>query len=375
MALKDQENLIPAPTPPVQFPIPQFVILDKEVDTLIRTVEARQAFKVSGAGLTVAVLDTGLRVTHEDFTGRVPAQRNFTADNEGNVNDASDHNGHGTNVGGIIVASGLHNGIATGASIIPLKVLSNDGGGSFAAVVEALNWVLDNHVKYNITVVSLSLGNTANYPDDESFRDDNVTELIIRLRNLRIPVVIAAGNEYFRFREHGMSYPAIIRECVSVGAVYDANVGSRAYASGALAHSTAADRITPFSQRLHVTDHEECRTDIFAPGAPITSSGISSNVGESIQDGTSQATPVISGVLLLMQEFYLKTTRELPEVDFLVECLRNGAVQINDGDDEADNVPHTHQNFWRVDALGALDAVRRKLQIGLLATARPLRFV
>ncbi|MCF0068870.1 S8 family serine peptidase [Dyadobacter sp. CY261] len=375
MALTDAENLIPVPVPPVQFQIPQLLILDREVDTLIRTVEARRAFRVSGAGLTVAVLDTGLRVTHQDFAGRVPTQRNFTADNNGDPNNASDGNGHGTNVAGIIVASGLHNGIAPMASVIPLKVLSNNGGGSFEAVVDALDWVLDNHLKYNITVVSLSLGNTANYAGDEEFRNSDLHERILQLKNLRIPVVIAAGNEYFRFQQQGMSFPAIIRECVSVGAVYDANVGPRSYQSGAQAETTAADCITPFSQRLHQTSHTHCRTDIFAPGAPITSSGISSDMGESVQDGTSQATPVISGVLMLMQEYFLKTTRKLPEVDFLVECLRNGAVKIHDGDDEVNNVTPTRVDYLRVDALDALDAVRRQLQIGLLATASPLQFI
>jgi hypothetical protein len=53
--------------------------------------------------------------------------------------------------------------------------------------------------------------------------------------------------------------------------------------------------------------------------------------------------------------------------------LRNGAVVINDGDDEQDNVPHTGRNFLRLDAMSALDAVRRILQINLLSTATAFR--
>src|SRR6266446_874342 len=92
---------IPNPEPPAQFKTKQIRILDAEVDTLIRVRRARQTFSVSGTGLTVAVLDTGLRTTHIDFAGRVRAQRNFTSDNGGDENNAADGNGHGTNVGGI----------------------------------------------------------------------------------------------------------------------------------------------------------------------------------------------------------------------------------------------------------------------------------
>lgn len=373
MAPNLTDHLIPAPVPPVQFPVAQIMVLDLEVDTLIRTVKARNSFKVTGAGLTVAVLDTGLRTTHIDFTGRIPIQRNFTADNGGDPDDASDGNGHGTNVGGIIVASGIHTGIAPDASIIPMKVLANSGGGSFEAVRDALNWIIDNQATHRISVVSLSLGDSQNYTSDTDFKDHEVQKAISKLRELRIPVVVAAGNEYFKFKLQGMSFPAILRETISVGAVFDANVGSRSYQSGASASSTAADRITPFSQRLHESVETRTRIDIFAPGAPITSSGIESDRGESVQDGTSQATPVVSGVLLLMQEFYFRTKGELPEVDFLADCLRNGAVAIEDGDDEADNVPHTNRQFLRIDAMNALDAVRRKLQIELLSTAKAFR--
>ena len=366
---------IPSPEPPVQFPVRQIRIQDAEVDTLIRVIQARSSFLVNGSGLTVAVLDTGLRTTHVDFVGRVRSERNFTADNGGNSDDASDGNGHGTNVGGIIVANGNHVGIAPGASIIPLKVLSNGGGGSFEAVNQALQWVIDNHQTFNITVASMSLGAQTNDTDDAPFQTDATLALIRQLRDLNIPVVVAAGNDYFLFKAEGMGYPAIFRECISVGAVYDANVGPFSYVSGAQAFTTAADRLTPFSQRLHESTNPNTRTDIFAPGAPITSSGIASDVGESVDHGTSQATPVTSGVILLMQEFYLRTTGQMPSVETLMTCLRNGAVVINDGDDESDNVPHTGKNFLRIDAMSALDAVRRFLQVNLLSTARAYRAV
>lgn len=379
MNLHASPAVVPNPEPPVQFPVPQIQILDAEVDTLIRTAKARNSFNVSGKGLTVAVLDTGLRVTHRDFTGRIKAQRNFTTDNDSNVDDVSDGNGHGTNVTGIIAAQiGNHTGIAHGAGIVPLKVLLNNQPTPFTTSREALKWVLENHQQHNISVVSMSLGDQSSRQDDDLTADDEAVReigtLIRQLREVRIPVVAAAGNFYFTFGVQGMGFPAILRDAVSVGAVYDANIGHPpVYRSGAEAFSTAADRITPFSQRLHETTNPNCRTDIFAPGAPITSSGNSTDNGESVQSGTSQATPVISGVLLLMQELYKRTRGELPTVDLLVTCLRNGAVAIVDGDDEKDNVPHTGARFLRVDIMNALDAVRRQLQLELLSTATAFR--
>jgi hypothetical protein len=177
-----------------------------------------------------------------------------------------------------------------------------------------------------------------------------------------VAVVIAAGNDYFAHgSQQGMSFPAILRECISVGAVYDAPEGDFSYRSGAKAFSTRAGQITPFSQRLHYSVNRNTRTDIFAPGAPVTSAGNQGEHGESTQHGTSQATPVTVGLLLLMQEFYQRVTGELPVVDDLVTWLRRGGVTIHDGDDEDDNVEHTSLNFLRADALSALDAVRRHL--------------
>jgi subtilisin family serine protease len=282
--------------------------LPAELTPSIHLPEARNNFSVTGNGLTAAVLDAGLRITHVDFAGRVRAQRNFTTDNGGNPDDATDGQGHGTNVSGIIVANGIHKGVAPGADIIPLKVLTNTGGGSFDAIADALQWVLDHYVEHHISVASLSLGDAQNYASNEAFVDDRARNLIHALNEARIAVV-AAGNDFFTHHSaQGMSFPAICRETVSVGAVYDANVGPFSYENGAIAQSTTPGQITPFSQRLHESVSPTAFTDIFAPGAPITSSGINTDHGESVQHGTSQAAPVAVGVILLMQQFYLRHT-------------------------------------------------------------------
>ena len=364
------------PRAPVQIPravdAPQTELA--EASRLIRVFEARSHFNVRGDGLAAAVLDTGINSKHADFTGRILAQVNFTQDNGGAPNDATDGDGHGTNVAGIIAADGDHVGVAPGAGLVPMKVLGNNGSGSFADIDRALQWVLEHHATHNITVVSMSLGTSSNEASDTDLFDDPIRRSIKELTSKRIAVVVAAGNDYFRHgSRQGMGYPAIIRDCVSVGAVYDEDVGSMEYSDGATAFETGQDRLTPFSQRLHPSVNPDCYTRIFAPGAPIRSSGLPTGPnnfnGESVQDGTSQATPVISGVLLLMQQLYLRKTGRMPDVADLVDWLRRSAATIFDGDDERDNVENSNLSYRRVDAFAALELVSKRLDMQRMKAA------
>jgi subtilisin family serine protease len=354
----------------VQFDEPEVPFL-VEVDEYVRAHQARQLFQVSGQGLCAAVLDTGLNTRHVDFSGRIAAMRNFTPDNGGDADDVTDGNGHGTNVAGIVLAKGDHVGMAPEAMVAPLKVLANNGGGSFAWVDQALDWVLQNRADLNISAVCMSLGDGANYIDDEPFASTSVAQKIADLRAARVAVVVAAGNDYFTHgSRQGMGFPAIVRQTVSVGAVYDSEGGGFGYSSGAEAFSTREGQITPFSQRLHQSVNRATRTEIFAPGAPVTSSGINGRHGESIQHGTSQAAPVTAGIILLLQEFYLRYAGELPTVQLLINWLRRGGVSIRDGDDEDDNVQHTNLDFLRLDAVRALTAAHRELVRMHLTTDR-----
>ncbi|MFD3429170.1 S8 family peptidase [Nocardia fluminea] len=341
-----------------------------EVDLLVRAAEARTKFNVDGSGMTVAVLDTGLRTTHVDFAGRVRVGRNFTSDNNGSPTDPSDGQGHGTNVAGIICAGGVHTGMAPRANIVPVKVLGNSGGGSFLAIRDALLWVLANRESLGISAVCMSLGASDNNTSDADFAGDGIGEVMRKLTDAGVACCVAAGNDYFAHNSaQGMSYPAIFRHTISVGAVYDGDEGSFSYGSGATALSTAPDRITPFSQRLHSSVGGDCATDVFAPGAPTTSSGIRNDSGESIQHGTSQATPVVAGVVLLVQQFHLRVAGTMPSVADVRKWLLAGAVPIVDGDDEEDNVVHTGQTFSRISAFGALTACAKDVARSALIEA------
>lgn len=363
---------IPPDETPVQIPLPPFHAQLIETTELIRAREARNTFHVSGANLTAVILDTGIRETHSDFAGRIIAKRNFSTADSADPNIVTDRHGHGTNVAGIIGANGVHVGIAPGANLIVLKVLDDKGGGDFAAIDGALQWVLDNGEKLNVRVVNVSIGDGRNLTDDSSFATDSVRLKIAALRAKRVAVVVAAGNDYFRFSprsgsaiHQGMSFPAALRETVSVGAVYDASLGGFSYQSGAVVSKTRADQICVFSQRLHRDVNALTRTDIFAPGAVLTSSGINDDSGESAMQGTSQAAPVVSGTILLMQEHFFHLTHTFASIDDIEDALRSGAVVVRDTDEQIDNVQHTNLAFERLDVVNALTAVQQKQHLAL----------
>ena len=363
---EEEEILSLAPVEPPTPVDPSEQSFLPQVTDFLWVAQARDAFKVTGEGLTVAVLDTGLNTEHVDFAGRIVDQMNYTPDNGRNTKDATDGNGHGTNVTGIIAANKVNIGIAPGANIIPMKVLPDRTSGDFGWIADALQWVIDNRNAHNITAVCMSLGDSQNLTRDTFSLTSRVRwsirRKIQRLKDMRVAVVIAAGNDYARHRsQQGMSFPAIVRECISVGAVYDADGGGFSYNSGARAFSSKRGQITPFSQRLHSTVNSTTNTDIFAPGAPVTATGIGGPEESSTQSGTSQATPVVTGLILLLQEFYMRWQHELPTVEQLVRWLQEGGRVIFDGDDEDDNVKHTNLTYFRADALSALDVVRREI--------------
>ncbi len=336
----------------------------------MRAPEARRDFNVSGSGITVAVLDTGLRSTHVDFAGRVVPGRNFTSDYGGDPSEVTDGHGHGTSVAGIACAGRIHTGIAPNARIVPVKVLSNAGTGRFADIRDALDWLLDRRSMLGISALCLATGAADNRTTDTDMPGDAIGALLQELTDEGVCCCLAAGNDYYAHGGmQGMCYPAIFRQTISVGAVYDADEGSFRYRDGAKAFATDSDRLTPFTQRLHRTIGGPCATDTFAPGSPITSSGILNDTGESIQYGASQATPVVLGVVALLQSFHLRTTGHLPTVADVKRWLARGSTVVYDGADDHDNVNHTESTFPRVSALGSLLVCAKDLAVRELAEA------
>src|SRR3954451_13573344 len=143
----------------------------------------------TGAGATVAVIDTGIDTTG-DLAGQVVRSVDFTSEGDG-----ADHYGHGTFVAGLIAGTGAHSsgaieGVAPGAKLVSLKISGADGATDVTLVLEALEWLKDFAAAYNIRVVNLSLG----FATQQPYAVDPLDYAVERLWNAGITVVTAAGN-------------------------------------------------------------------------------------------------------------------------------------------------------------------------------------
>ena len=132
---------------------------------------------LDGSGIGIAILDSGMFTDHNAFkngtTSRVVYSQSFVPGESAIV----DGYGHGTHVGSLAAGSaarnnGAYRGIAPNANIINLKVLNNNGTGNTAWLLNALDWIKNNHQTYNIRVINLSLGG----PAIDSYTNDPVDD-------------------------------------------------------------------------------------------------------------------------------------------------------------------------------------------------------
>lgn len=283
------------------FEIETYALTDAESFALIRQPSA-QAGGFVGAGTSVAILDTGADYTRADLgactspgvpTGcRVAFAQDFAA-SDSNLDD----NGHGTNV------SGISAGVAPGANILALDVFT--GGGAYSNhIIDAINWAVANKATYKIASMNLSLGGGSSSVPCTS---DAMGIALGTARAAGIAPVVASGNNGYT---NMLSSPACAPAAISVGAVYDGNVGGVAYSSCTDA-ATAADKITCFSNSASFLT-------LLAPGARVTAAGIT-------MSGTSQAAPHVAGAIAVLAAAYPGES-----VDQLVARLTTTGTRITD---------------------------------------------
>ena len=322
-------------------------ITDAQSNSLIGLPDVFASTSYRGAGYSVAILDTGIDYNHVALGGgwgnRVVAGYDF----HNNDADPMDDNGHGTHVAGIVGSSDTtYSGIAPEVDLIALKVLGANGSGTFAAVESALQWVIANRATYNIVAVNMSLG-AGNYTSNPlTWLDDEFSTL----ENAGVFMSASSGNSFYSESSAlGLGAPAISSYTVSVGAVWDADVGGVSWSSGAIDFITAADRITSFTQRSSALD-------ILAPGAFVTSTYLNGTFAT--LGGTSMAAPIVAGAATLLHQAAIDTGQTtLANQDSLLSLMQGNGVPLLDGDDEVDNVTNSGLSFQRLDLDASMDAL------------------
>jgi aqualysin 1 len=200
------------------------------------------------------ILDTGIRLTHNEFTGRIGNGYDAITPG-GNANDCQ---GHGTHVAGTV--GGTTYGVAKAVKLHPVRVLSCGGSGSNSAVIAGVDWVKNNHIKP--AVANMSLGGGVSNALDSAVR---------RAVTAGVTFAVSAGNSNANACNFS---PARTDTAITVGS------------------TTNADARSSFS------NHGSC-LDVFAPGSSILSADYSSDTNTSTKSGTSMASPHVAGVAAL----------------------------------------------------------------------------
>lgn len=275
-------------------------------------VDAVEAWGVAtGAGVRVAVLDTGVATDNPDITPKVVSSRNFSG-----AATQEDYYGHGTHVAGIVAA--VHNsagvaGVCPACSIVDVKVLNDSGSGSTSSVANGIAWAAGPG---NADIINMSLGQRVSSRTLES--------AVNQAWNAGVVIVAAAGNGGSQAKIYPGAYPNVI----------------------AVAATDNNDAKASFSS------YGAKWVDVAAPGVSIYSTFPNHNFaleskdraeGYDIASGTSMASPVVAGVAALALSSHPAASNAA--VRAIVESTADGTV------------PGTG-SYWQYGRVNAYDAVR-----------------
>jgi serine protease AprX len=259
---------------------------------------------ITGRGVTVAYLDTGLW-PNTPLAKNSAGQGTFLAgydaiSNKLGTATVNDSNGHGTHIVSIAANSardttGRFIGVAPDSAKVVVEAFDLNGRGTYADVIRGLDWILANRATYNIRVLNLSFGATA----QSAYWNDPVNKAVMKLWQAGVVVVASAGN--WGPYAQSITVPGNTPYVITVGAMTDNYTPS----------NRADDRLASFSS-TGPTYEGFVKPEVVAPGGHL--SGIMNKTGVIakahpdfhdndkyfMMSGTSQAAAAVSGVVALM---------------------------------------------------------------------------
>ena len=272
-------------------PMPVYQKQDAQAFALTNT-DLAHAGGARGAGVTIAIIDDGIDHDHPAFGGqsaypnsKILGGRDF-ADNDSDPRVDCTAQSHGTSVAGVAAGNGGGiTGTAPDATLVFLKIQSASICGQNALdgdIAGAIDWAVTNRNTFGIKVISMSLGTSSTFTNPCSSIFE--ASALNAAQNAGMVTLVASGNSA---ASNGISSPACHPAAVSVGAVYDANIGGANF--GICNDSTTfADKVTCYS-------NSDTFLDLLAPShcalTATTGGGTTTCFG-----GTSSATPYAAGI-------------------------------------------------------------------------------
>lgn len=231
-----------------------------------------------GESVSIAVIDTGV-AEHKDLEKNILFFKDFI----NNKKIPYDDNGHGTEICGIIAAYGNnYTGIAPKANLVVLKALDDNGMCKFHNLSESIEWIIDNHRKYNIKIVCMAFG----YDASNGYISQELKGMVNILREKGILVVASSGNSG---EEDGLiTIPGILSNVITVGSLsynpYESNINNAS--------------VSTFSSYKLASNIN--KPDLLAPGENVT---VLKGINQyDIRNGTSYSCAIVCGQLLLLME-------------------------------------------------------------------------
>lgn len=278
---------------------------------------------LTGKGQTVCIIDSGIDYTHPSLGGcygennpnsncKVIGGWDFCADDgicSTQDSDPFDVNGHGTHVAGIISSNNTLFGVAPESKIIAIKASNSTGSFALSDLKKGLEWCIDNSTKFNISVISMSLGGgfwtdtncdsfsiITHGPNWKTYQD--IADLFEIASEKNISITVATGNDHAN-NPNKISFPSCISSAIAVSS------------------STKQLSLSPFANRNSLVK-------LLGLGSSINSTKLGG--GFVSASGTSMATPMIAGAILIYNQYLELSNQEMTPFEIEEHFYQKGQI-------------------------------------------------